>query len=376
MKFLIAPNALKGSLTASDAAATISRTLNEIYPDAQCIPSPVADGGNGTLDCLIQATKGTIYSNSVRGPLASMNVNARWGILGDGKTAVVEMAEAAGLHLLRPDQYDAAHATTYGVGELIRAAMDSRCNKIIVGLGGSATTDGGAGCARALGVKLFDEKRMELTDGGINLAGLQDVDTNNIDDRIQNTEIIGLADVKNTLYGVHGTALTFAAQKGATDEQARLLDKALEHYASIIENAVHRDVARNPGSGAAGGLGAGLIAFCNATISSGIEFILDTIHFDDLLRQCDCVITAEGKLDSQTLQGKGIDGIARRARKFNKPVYAFAGSVAGDKISLKQKLGLAQLIQISPENVSAEAAMSNAETYLARGVRRHFLTAN
>ena len=376
MKFLIAPNAMKGSLSASTAAAIISKTLNEISPGAKCILSPIADGGNGTLDCLVQASQGRVYSKTVCGPVASMKVEARWGILGDGKTAVIEMAEAAGLHLLKPNQYDAANATTYGVGELILGAMDSGCTKIIVGLGGSATTDGGTGCAHALGIRFFDEKGEELAEGGIHLISLRNVEIKKAGDRRQGTEIIGLADVRNTLYGAGGTALTFAAQKGATEEQACLLDKALEHYASVIENVVHRDVSHVPGSGAAGGLGAGLIAFCNATILSGIEFILDAVHFDDLLRQCDCVITAEGKIDLQTLQGKGIDGIVRRAHQFNKPVCAFAGKISGDKDFLKQKLGLAELLQISPENLSPEEAISNAEEFLTRGVRKHFSKAN
>jgi glycerate kinase len=376
MKFLIAPNALKGSLSSSAAAIIISKVLREIYPDADCVLRPIADGGNGTLDCLIQASQGRIYSKKVSGPLASMKVDARWGILGDGKTAVIEMAEAAGLHLLKPNQYDAANATTYGVGELILAAMSSECTKIIVGLGGSATTDGGAGCARALGVKFFDEKEEELAEGGTHLIDLRSIQIKETEGRRQNTEIIGLADVKNILYGGDGTALTFAAQKGATKEQARLLDKALEHYGSIINGMTHRDVSHIPGSGAAGGLGAGLIAFCDATIVSGIDFILDTIHFDDLLRQCDCVITTEGKLDLQTLQGKGIDGIARRAKQFNKPVFAFAGRVTRDKLFLKQQLGLAELIQISPENLSVEEAIGNAESFLSRTVREHFSKTN
>jgi glycerate kinase len=374
MNFLIAPNALKGSLSAANAARIISKAVQDILPDAHCVLCPISDGGNGTLDCLVQATGGKFYSASVRGPLVSMTVNARWGVLGDGTTAVIEMAEAAGLHLLKPCQYDAAHATTFGVGELIRKAMNSGCKKIIVGMGGSATNDGGAGCARALGVKFFDEKNLELPDGGIHLSRLYYVEIKNEELKIQETEIVGLSDVTNILCGPEGAAFTFGAQKGATAEQVRMLDEALKHYAFIIENDLHRDVSHLPGSGAAGGLGAGLLAFCNAKILSGIDFVLDVLRFDDLLQQCDCVITAEGTLDSQTLHGKGIEGVMRRAKRFNKPVHAFAGKILGEKAILRQKLGLTTIHQISPDEVPIEEAMRDAGTFLLKSIRDHFST--
>ena len=252
MNFLIAPNALKGSLSAPNAASIISRAIQDILHDARCVLCPISDGGNGTLECLVQATGGKFYSVSVCGPLASMTVNARWGVLGDGTTAVIEMAEAAGLHLLKPSQYDAAHATTFGVGELIRKAMNSGCKKIIVGMGGSATNDGGAGCARAVGIKFFDGSNIELPDGGIHLSQLHHIIMKNEELRIKETEIVGLSDVTNILCGPEGASFTFGAQKGATAEQMRMLDEALKHYASIIETDVHRNVSHLPGSGAAG----------------------------------------------------------------------------------------------------------------------------
>jgi len=372
MNFLIAPNALKGSLSAPNAASIISKALQNILPDAHCIVCPISDGGNGTLESLIQATGGKFYSASVCGPLTSITVNARWGILGDGTTAVIEMAEAAGLHLLKPSEYNVANATTFGVGQLIREAMNSGCTKIIIGMGGSATNDGGAGCARALGIKFFDEKNMGLPDGGIHLSRLHRIEIKNEELRIKHVEIIGLSDVTNILCGPEGAAFTFAVQKGATAEQVRMLDEALKHYASIIENDLHQDVSHIPGSGAAGGLGAGLLAFCNAKILSGIDFVLDALRFNDLLRQCDCVITAEGTLDSQTLHGKGIEGLVRRAKKFNKPVHAFAGKILGEKAALQRKLGLATLHQISPDDVPIEEAMRDAEAFLLKGIRDYF----
>jgi glycerate kinase len=375
MNYLIAPNALKGSLSALRAANTISQSLKEIAPGTATVLCPIADGGDGTLECLVQATGGKVFEATVQGPVSSLRVNAHWGVLGDGATAVIEMAEAAGLRLLSPPHYDIANSTTYGVGELILQALKSGLRKIIVGLGGSATNDGGTGCARALGVRFFDEHNKELPQGGIHLARLHHLQIKNYELGIKNPEIIGLADVTNVLHGPEGAAYTFAAQKGATSEQIRQLDEGLRHYASIIERELDRDVSQIPGSGAAGGLGAGLMAFCNARIVSGIDFVLDTVRFDSLLQQCDCVITAEGMIDSQTLRGKGIEGLARRARKFNRPVHAFVGRINGDAAALQKKLGLATLHQISPDKMPVEDAMRGAESLLALSIK-DFFTSN
>jgi glycerate kinase len=297
---------------------------------------------------------------------------------------VIEMAEAAGLRLLKQNQYDVANTTTRGVGELIREALNAGYKKIIIGLGGSATNDGGAGCASALGARFLDDHNVELPGGGIHLTRLHHLQINNYElgppeadaplAQIKSAEIIGLADVTNVLFGPAGAAYTFAEQKGATSEQIWQLDEGLRHYASIMERDLRRDVSQIPGSGAAGGLGAGLIAFCNATIVSGIDFVLDTIGFDDLLQQCDCVITTEGTIDSQTLRGKGIEGVARRAQKFNKPVHAFVGRIRGNPAVLQQKLRLATLEQISPDEMPLPFAMRGAESLLSRTIRDFFST--
>jgi glycerate 2-kinase len=375
MNFLIAPNALKGSLSALRAANTVSQSLKRIAPDAATVLCPIADGGDGTLECLVQATGGKVFEASVQGPVAALRVNARWGVLGDGATAVIEMAEAAGLRLLSSSQYDIANATTYGVGELILLALKSGFKKIIVGLGGSATNDGGTGCARALGVQFFDEHNKELPQGGIHLARLHHLQIENYELGIKNAEIICLADVTNVLFGPEGSARTFAAQKGASKDLIVKLDEAMRHYASIIERETHHKVSNFPGSGAAGGLAAGLMALCNARIVSGIDFVLDAVRFDSLLQQCDCVITAEGMIDSQTLRGKGIEGVARRAQKFNKPVHAFVGRIRGDAATLQKKLGLATLHQISPDNMPVEDAMRGADSLLALSIQ-DFFTSN
>ncbi|HTR80332.1 MAG TPA: glycerate kinase [Bacteroidota bacterium] len=372
MNFLIAPNALKGSLSAYDAAAIIARSLKRVHPNARCVLAPIADGGDGTLDCLVRATKGRCLSARVQGPIDSMIVNARWGILGDGKTAVIETAEAAGLRLLKPSQYDAAHATTFGVGQLMLRAAAAGCKKIIVGLGGSATNDGGAGCARALGVRFFDKDGDELPNGGAYLRRLHRIDIKN--DRLKNksVKVIGLSDVSNVLCGSHGAAFTFGPQKGATSQQVRTLDTALRHYASIIERDLDKNIFTLPGSGAAGGLGGGLIAFCGAQVVSGVEYILDSMRFDKLLKECDCVITAEGKIDSQTFRGKGIDGIAHRASLCGKPVYAFTGKIEGNSELLQKRLRLKAIHQISPKKMKTENAMRNAEALLSQKIQEVF----
>ena len=215
-----------------------------------------------------------------------------------------------------------------------------------------------------------------MPDGGIHLSRLAHIGINNEELEINETEIVGLSDVTNALCGPNGAAFTFAAQKGATANDIQLLDRALKHYASIIEDTLHRDVSLLPGSGAAGGLGAGLVAFCGAKIVSGVDFVLDILRFDDLLQQCDCVITAEGTLDAQTLHGKGIEGVARHAKKFNKPVHVFAGKIVGEHTGLQRKLGLATLHQISPDEVPIEEAMREAETLLFKGVKEFFSTKN
>ncbi len=396
MKFLIAPNALKGSLTPIEAAECIAAALKKNSHNDFTL-CPIADGGNGTLECLVRATNGKFFSTPVCGPVgrssttpySGKKINARWGTLGNGKiendatgdTAVIEMAEAAGLSAyggLKPDEYDVLHATTFGVGELIIAALDAGFRKIIIGMGGSATNDGGAGCARALGARFLAESSVgdkngnELPDGGIHLARLTHIDCRKLDERLKECEITALSDVTNILYGPAGATFTYARQKGAKEDELPILDDALRHYSSILKKDLRKDVASLAGSGAAGGLGAGLAAFCNAKIVSGIDFILDTIRFDELLQHCDAVITAEGTIDEQTLFGKGIAGIAQRAEKFHKPIHAFAGRINGDTEKLKRKLHLASLHQISPDTMPLNEAMKNARTLLENEIKKTF----
>ncbi len=371
MRILIAPNALKNSLTALRAAEVIAKSLPESW---ELVLRPIADGGDGTLDCLVSATGGRYFDADVSGPLPGMQVRARWGILGTEQTAVIEMAEAAGLRLLKPDQYAPGLTTTHGVGELILRALDAGCRKILVGLGGSSTTDGGTGCGSALGVQFLDSLGRQLAPGGANLLQLHKIDTTHLDPRIRDCEVVCLSDVNIVLTGPKGTARVFAKQKGASAEEIEILDAAMHRYSDILARDVRVDTKQISGSGAAGGLGAGLSAFCNATIVSGTGYILDLLRLDDLLDECDLVVTAEGRLDDQTGLGKGVAGLAARARNWKKPVHVFAGRVTGNLQNIARQLGVSGVHQISPETMNDAEAMRSAEQLLGLAVRQSSVT--
>jgi glycerate 2-kinase len=366
VKVLIAPNALKGSLSAREATAIIAASLPKGWEAILC---PIADGGDGTLECLIRATQGEYFSADVTGPLSSQLVNAKWGRLGNADTAVIEMAEASGLRLLSRQEYSATISTTFGVGELIVRALNAGNRRIVVGLGGSATNDGGAGCAQALGVRFLDSRGMELRPGGLQLRELYSIDISKLDSRVSQSTFIGLADVNNPLLGPAGATRVFGPQKGAREEELTLLDEALKHYAGFLRKQAQRDVAGMPGSGAAGGLGAGLIAFLGAEIVPGTEYILDLVRFDNLLMDCDMVLTAEGSIDEQSFLGKGISGIARRAKRFRKPVHAFAGRVGGNPRDLCRQLTIDSIHQISPPEMSEQEAVGRVRELLSSSVR-------
>ena len=372
MNFLIAPNAMKGALTAQKIAVILAKTLRRKYRDAEIVSSPIADGGNGTLECLMNALGGTIYEKEVTGPIPSLKVKARYGIT-DNHVAVIESADAIGLHLLSPSPETIAQSTSRGVGELILAALEQSCSEILIGLGGTATNDGGAGMAQAIGVSLLDQHHEPLREGNIALLQLNKiVSGKNI---TENCKMMILSDVQNKLLGDNGATYTFAKQKGASEDQLPYLEAAMKNFSEIVQRDLNSNCSDTPGSGAAGGLAFGLMTFCNAGIVSGIDPILDTISFDDKLAACDCVITTEGMLDEQTLFGKGIAGIAWRAKKFGKPVHAFAGRVNGDADKLKSLLGLASLTQISPEELDTQQAMRDASWLLADAVFHHSFSA-
>ena len=364
MRILIAPQEFKGTLTARAAAEAIARGLRRALPEAELDLLPMADGGPGTLDALVAATGGRVIETEVRGPLGAP-VRARWGALGDGKTAVVEMAEASGLVLVPEAERDPRRATTFGTGELLRAALDTGYRRIIVGVGGSATNDGGAGLARALGVRLLDGEGVELPPGGAALARLARIDASPLDPRLAESEIVIAADVTNPLYGPDGTSLLYGAQKGAGDAVARELDAALAHFADVVKRDLGLDLADVPGSGAAGGLAYGLLVFCGATLRPGFDVVAEATDFGGRLARADLVITGEGRLDRQTAFGKTAAGVARAARAARKPVVAIAGSVV-DGAENEATLSFDEVFALTPDLAPAEEAFARAEEVLAR----------
>jgi glycerate kinase len=361
MRILIAPQEFKGTLTARRAAEAIARGLRAALPDAELDLLPMADGGPGTLDVLVEATRGRIMQTTVRGPLGAP-VRARWGVLGDGRTAVVEMAEASGLVLVPEAERDPRRATTSGTGELLRAALQAGHRRIIVGVGGSATNDGGAGLAQALGARLLDGQGSDLAPGGAALAQLQRIDASALDARLRGSEIVIAADVTNPLCGPDGASLVYGVQKGASDAVARELDAALGHFADVVKRDLGIDSADVPGAGAAGGLGYGLLVFCGATVRPGFDVVAEAAGFSERLARADLAVTGEGRLDRQTAFGKTAAGVARAARAAGKPVVAIAGSVTESEA--------AQLFDavftLTPDLASAEEALARAGELLAR----------
>jgi glycerate kinase len=326
MRVVVAPQSLKGSLSAAQAGQAIARGVREVYPDAEINIVPVADGGEGTVQALVDASGGRLLQREVTGPLGTP-VKAFFGVMGDGRTAVIEMAASSGLPLVPPEQRDPRVTTTYGVGELILAALDEGCTHFIIGIGGSATNDGGAGMAQALGARLLDAQGRDLAFGGAALEGLERIETECMDARLQRCSFEVASDVTNPLCGPTGASAVYGPQKGATPTMVAELDAALAHYAHIIERDLGQAVQNIPGAGAAGGLGAGLLAFLHATMRPGAQIVLEAVRLEERLREADLVITAEGRLDSQTAYGKSVGAVAALAKKYGLPVLAITGGL-------------------------------------------------
>jgi len=364
MRFVIAPDSFKGSASAKDVAQAIAEGLKVSLPDAEFDLVPMADGGEGTVEALVAATGGEIVRERVTGPLGEP-VDAFFGILGDGETAVIEMAAAAGLHLVPPERRNPLVTTTYGVGELIKAALDRGCRRVIVGIGGSATNDGGAGMAQALGAKLLDERGNEIGFGGGELGKLARVDISGLDSRLREAEILVACDVTNPLTGPNGASAVYGPQKGATPEMVKLLDENLRRYAEIVRRDLGVDVEHVPGAGAAGGLGAGLMAFCQAKLMKGVELVIRAVRLDERVQKADLVVTGEGKLDFQTGFGKVPFGVAQVAKRHGKPVIAIAGQL-GEGSENCRNWGIDACFSILNRPMSEREAMENALTLLKR----------
>jgi glycerate kinase len=358
MKIVIAPDSFKGSLTALQVAEAIEVGLRRVFPDAAIEKIPMADGGEGTVQSLVDATGGQILTTQVLDPLGN-SINAQYGVLGDGITAVIEMAAASGLTLVPEDKRDPRVTTTYGTGELIRAALAHGCRKLIIGIGGSATNDGGAGMAQALGAKLLTASGEQIEQGGGSLATLNSIDLSELDSRIAETETIVACDVNNPLTGKQGASHVYGPQKGATPEMIEVLDANLAHFDKTVQRNLSKSVGNVPGAGAAGGLGAGLMAFLDASLKSGIEIVTEATQLSKRFAGADLVITGEGQINFQTVFGKTPVGVAQVAKTHNIPVIAIAGSIADDSDGVYDA-GIDAMIDIVPEPMPLETAIENA----------------
>ena len=369
MKFVLAPDSFKESMTAAEVCQAMEKSIRKAVPEAEIISMPMADGGEGTTDSLIDATNGQKHFLTVTDPLGK-KVNAYYGILGDQKTAIIEMAQASGLTYVAKNNRTTEtimRTTTYGTGELINDALKHNVNKIIIGLGGSSTNDGGAGMAQAIGVKFFDQANHEITTklGGGDLNKIAKIDLSAINPQLKDVQILIASDVTNPLTGQNGASAVFGPQKGADAQTVEKLDQNLSHYATLIQQTINKDVATIPGSGAAGGLGAGLLAFTNATIHHGVELIAHETHLADKIKGADFVFTGEGGTDFQTKFGKTPYGVAQIAKKENIPVISLAGYL-GEGIEQLYDEGFTAIFGILDKAEDIRQALKNGPKNIER----------
>ncbi|GLV59648.1 glycerate kinase [Dictyobacter sp. S3.2.2.5] len=368
MRVLIAPQSLKGSLTAAETGAAIAKGVREVFPEAELTIIPIADGGEGTVQALIDATHGQMHTRTVTGPLGEP-VEAFYGVTGDGQTAVIEMAASSGLPLVAPERRNPLIATTYGVGELIKAALDQGSRHFILGIGGSATNDGGAGMAQALGARLLDASGDNLPPGGAALASLEQIDISQLDPRIKECSFDIACDVTNPLCGPTGASAIYGPQKGATPEMIKELDAALHHYAHIIQRDLKKEVRETPGAGAAGGLGAGMLAFLHASLRPGAQIMLEVLRIDEYMKNADMVITAEGQLDEQTAYGKSVGAVAGLAKTHQLPVLAVAGGL-GENYTRIYDLGIDAITVLPSGPMPLVYAMKHASLLTSQATER------
>jgi glycerate kinase len=362
MRIVIAPDSFKECITAAQVAEAISAGIKRVIPEAGIISIPIADGGEGTVDALVKATGGTIIPVPTVDAL-NRPVQAFYGISGNQKTAVIEMASASGLELLEPNERNPLITSTYGTGLLLKAAMEAGFTQIIIGIGGSATNDGGAGMAQALGFRLLDKNGNPIGPGGGSLGELHSIDRSNVHPLLKKTKITVACDVHNQLLGASGATRVYGPQKGATPEMLEILEKNMTHFAQILQQEFNIDISCIPGSGAAGGLGAGLMTFCKAAMASGFELISKQTHLEEYIRQATLVFTAEGKIDSQTASGKTISGVAKLAKKYQVPVIALAGIITDDLSELYNQ-GVTSVFSIANEPMSLEESKARATELL------------
>jgi len=367
VNIVVAPDSFKGSLSALEATDAIVQGVRAVMPEAEIVSIPLADGGEGTVEALVLATKGRFLTKKVRGPMGDP-VEATFGMLGDDVTGVVEMAQAAGLPLVAPERRNPLLATTYGVGELILAAIDEGATRLIVGLGGSATNDGGAGMAQALGVRLLAADGSDIKPGA-GLMSLERIDMSGLDERLRRTTIYAASDVINLLCGPEGASAVYGPQKGASPQMVAMLDKALARLAEVVERDLGIDVRTLVGGGAAGGLGAGLAAFCGSEIRSGASLVLETLRAAEFLEAADLLMTGEGRVDEQIKYGKAVGSVALLAGRYGVPVIAFTGSLQGEPEELARH-GVHVVVPITSGPMEEQAAMDRACSLLQEAAER------
>jgi glycerate kinase len=333
MRILISPDSFKGSLASQEVADAIERGIKKVSEKHETIKIPIADGGDGTLDCIMPVVAGEIIYTKVVGPLGE-EISAPFGVMDNGNTAFIEMAKASGLPLLQKEMRKPLITTTYGTGQLIKKALEIGCKRIIIGLGGSATNDGGVGMAQALGARFLDKYNNEVGFGGGNLYKIDKIDISTIDSRLKNVSIEAACDVTNPLYGPNGASYVYGPQKGADINTIKILDENLKHLAKVISEQLKYDIKDVPGSGAAGGMGAGIVTFLGGTIRKGIDIMIDITDLEKKVQYADLIFSGEGRIDNQILNGKTIYGISKLAKKYNIPIVAIVGNINDDAYEL------------------------------------------
>ncbi|TYA50596.1 glycerate kinase [Aggregatibacter actinomycetemcomitans] len=377
MKIIIAPDSFKESLTALEVANAIETGFKRIFPNAEYIKLPMADGGEGTVQSLVDATGGKLVECDVVAPLGN-TVQSFFGLSGDGKTAIIEMAAASGLHLVAPEQRNPLHTTSYGTGGLIKRALALGVQHIILGIGGSATNDGGVGMLQALGIRFLNFQQQEIGYGGAQLAQLAQIDMNALEPRLAQVHIEAACDVNNPLCGERGASAIFGPQKDATPEMVAQLDVALAHFAEIAQRDCGKNIKDQPGAGAAGGMGGGLLLLPNVELKAGVQIVLENLQLADKVHDADLVITGEGRMDAQSILGKTSIGVARTAKQFNKPVIAIVGCLREDYEVvyehgidvvfpiIRQLAPLSEILQQGRENL-VSAAQNIARLFALQG---------
>ena len=366
MKILVAPQEFKGSISALSVAEAAETGVMRVFPEAEVVLCPVADGGDGTLETLVEVSGGEVRTCSVQNPIGE-TITAQWGAMGDGVTAVIEMARTSGLALLSLDERDPLNSSTFGLGQAILEALNQGFRKFIVGIGGSATNDAGAGMAQAMGATLLNAEGKSIPFGGAALADLRSIDISKMDTRIENSQFMVACDVSNPLTGDEGASAVYGPQKGATPEMVAQLDNALLNFAEIVKKDIGKNVSEISGAGAAGGLGAGMLAFMGAELKAGVDIVLETVQLREKLSDVDLVITGEGGMDFQTVYNKAPIGVARIAGEFNIPTIAIAG-LLGQNFTVVHDHGIRAATSIVDGPISLEESSERASELISNSV--------